>query len=741
MDTLYKRSEVIRTLPQLKRLARKMSSLREFAFDTETNTLRVYGENKNFKLVGMSISWGDYNNYYIPTGHIFDGGQLSPRVVAKYLKPIFENPDIRLIGHNLKFDMHVLERIGIYVKTNDLIDTAILSWICDENLPKGLKDNSVRILGLQQEHFADTLASVSVEEKKSMGLKGNQKATFDMVRIDIATPYALADSHCTWKIYLYYLDKVVEEEMDKIFYKTYPQFTRTLFNMESRGIDVDIPKLKTMGVAMQKDLEELEYDMLEIAGTHIELSSTQKVGYLLFGIVPDPPHPKETKDFRYLPQAKQDKKIKDYEKKLVEVEELRKEVSKYTFGFPVVSTTATGKPQVTNDVVHKLLKSEYKNKRKREGLKFCELYLEYAKLSKLKSAFVDGLLEQLYDDGKAHPSFNIVGTDSGRISCSSPNLMQMPNAEDDDKYKIREVFIGTKRKDGKRNMIISVDYSNLEVRVIAHFSQDEGLLKAFADGVDLHGNTAKMMFRLDCHPNEVKKKFHQLRQQGKVIAFLLQYGGGASTLYEDLNKDGSLDKIANDVKNFKGSKLPSELAPFKGCKKGIEVAQRLMDMYFEGFPGIAKFMKHQKKIAHRQGYINTLVGRKRRLPDIYSNNYGIIAYNERLSINACIQGSGADIMINAQNRLEGTNPCRVSTAYAEEHGTDKFIASDRLKELDCNMLVQIHDELLFDCPEENCEEAIGIIRDCMINPFGEKVKLNLELEVGAGFSENYQGGH
>ena len=262
---------------------------------------------------------------------------------------------------------------------------------------------------------------------------------------------------------------------------------------------------------------------------------------------------------------------------------------------------------------------------------------------------------------------------------------------------------------------------------MAHFSKDPSLLSAFAEGKDLHGNTAVMMFGLPCHANEVKKLYPNLRQVGKVIAFLLQYGGSAMTLYETLTAQGEdLDSKAKEYK----------------CKNGKEVAQKYMDMYFTGFSGIANFMKSQKKFAHRHEYINTLVGRKRRLPEINSDNFGVSAYNERLSINACIQGSGADIMINAQNRIEGTNPCEVTKHFLKEEGlTKKFVASDRLKELGCEMLVQIHDELLFSCPEENCEEAMKIIRDCMIYPFGEDVHLNVDLEVGAGHSKSYQGGH
>lgn len=696
MIVKMKHSEVIRTLPQLKRLYRKMMKLDEFAFDTETNTLRVYGPNKDFKLVGISISWGAYNNYYIPTGHLFDNNQLPVKTVVHYLKPVFERENIRIIGHNLKFDLNVLDRVGIHITTTDLFDTMITSWLCNENEPKGLKDNSQRILGIDQTHFGDVLSTVTKEQKASVGLKGNQKPTYDLVSVENGSPYALADSYYTWCLYIHYLEELEKEEMEKIFYKTYPQFLSTLYSMERRGITVDVPKLKKMGVEMAKDLEELEYRMLEIAGVHLELSSSQQLAQLLFGY----------------------DQFKTVDPKILRA----------SFKFPIISTTPKGVPQVNNATLEKLVKTSYKVKRKQEGLEFCKLLLEHKKISKLKSAFVDGLLEQLYDDGKVHPSFNVVGTDSGRISCASPNLMQMPNASEDDKYQIRDVFIGSiNKKTEKRDKIISVDYSNLEVRVMAHFSKDPSLLTAFAEGKDLHGNTAKMMFNLDCDPNEVKKLYPNLRQVGKVIAFLLQYGGSASTLYETLTAEGEdLDSQAKEMK----------------CKNGQEVAQKYMDMYFKGFPGIASFMKHQKKYAHRYGFINTLVGRKRRLPDIHSSNFGKVSYCERLSVNACIQGSGADIMINAQNRIEGTNPCLVTKYYLEEYGVkEKFIASERLKELDCKMLVQIHDELLFECPEENCEEAIQIIRDCMIYPFGEKVKLNVDLEIGSGYSDSYQGGH
>lgn len=604
----------------------------------------------------------------------------------------------------MKFDMHVLARINIKVKTRMLFDTMIASWICDENSPNGLKQNTENVLGIDQTHIGDVFSTVTKEEKKSMGLKASNKATFDLVRVANAETYVVDDPYFTFQLYLYYLDKLKSEGMEKIYYNTYPPFIITLFNMEERGVTLDIPKLEKMGVDMQEDMDNLLFDIYELAGVKFNPGSSQQLAELLFGY----------------------DQSKNPNTNIIDM----------SFNFPVVSTTPKGVPQSSTGVLERIAKKEYKDKRKIEGITLVKKLLEYKKLAKLKTAFVDGLLVQSYDDGKVHPSFNPIGTDSGRISCSNPNLMQMPNANDDDKYQIRDCFIGdVDENTGKRKHIISVDFSNLEVRVMAHFSQDEALIKAFLEGKDLHGNTAKMMFRLDCDANEVKKKYPNLRQQGKVIAFLLQYGGSAYTLCDDLNKDGDLDRIAKEQKDDRKS-------DFYGCKTAKEVAQRLMDLYFQGFPGIAKFMKHQKKYAHRHEYVLTIVGRKRRLPDINSNDFKTVSYLERLSINACIQGSGADIMINAQNKIEGTKPTEVSSKYLEEQGLkDVFVASERLKELDCEMLVQIHDELLFQCPEENCEEAMQIIRDCMIHPFGEKVELNVPLEVGMGHGHSYQNGH
>lgn len=934
-----RKSVIVTSETQLRCLGYKLCDVTEFAFDTETNTVDwCNADNPYFKIVGISISFGINDSYYIPIGHRFDSTpQLPLKTVVRYLRPAFERNDVVIIGHNLKYDMHVMKRIGIEIKTPYIFDTMIASWLCDENVDKGLKPNVLRIFNHEMEKYNDVVATVPKEVKKKAGLKANQKATFDLTMIGDSANYATEDAFFTFMLYLHYLEELEITGMTKIYYKMYPPFIRILYDMEERGITIDKEACNKMNEEMQEDIEELEYKMLELVGVDFDINSSQQLAQLLFGY----------------------DGFKTINHDLINV----------NFGFPVQSRTAKGVPQTNNATLVAISRMEYKNSNKVMGVEFCKMLLKHKELSKLKT-FTQKFLEVCYPDGKIHCSFNPVGTDSGRISCiakgtpitlvgeykniehvkkgdkvycyddegniristvtkrynngvkkcikvnwrsqgtheegyvictpdhkirtregewvradslvtgdkvthlrrskdarpriyglnsycnqeqlvikeqlfgctgsnfhlhhidrnksnnlldnlclmtteghtrlhgklkhnkryanpsreefekcyfkhngnktqimkelnlgrytcdklireydlcinheivsieevgymkvydlevehyhnfianevcvhncNNPNLMQIPNAGEEDAYNIRSLFVGDITDDDQED-IISCDYSNLEVRVMAHFSKDEGLLNAFEHKVDLHGNTAKLMFRLDCDANEVKKKYPKFRQMGKVIAFLLQYGGSVMALESTLNSNGMLTEMLQELKGYKHKKdLPDTLTPFWGCKSTKEMAQALMDLYFEAFPGIAKFMKRQKKYAHQHGKVYTVLGRERRLPQIQSSNYREVGYAERLALNAPIQGSGADIMINAQINIA---------------------RSERLKELGCKMLVQIHDELLFSCPKENCDEAIKEIRECMIYPFGRDKLLNLALDIGSAHGASYACGH
>lgn len=697
---------MVDNVKKLKRLAKKMQDIQEFAFDTETNTLRVVGDSESFLCVGISISWGEYNNYYIPLHHRRHEDyrrNIPEDILRKYLKKIFEREDIRIIGHNLKFDMHVMARLGIVIKTKDLFDTMVASWLCDENTPNGLKENTQEIWGIDQTHFKEVTNDVPNEIKKEFGYKANQKVTFDLVLIDDGSPYALDDAFFTWINYLYWLDRLEEEGMDKIFKRYHVKFLRTLFRMEERGVTVDTERLNEMKTEIEEDTERLMYEMQDLAGVEFNAGSSQQLGELLFA---------------YVPEKKLSKDL-DYTSPLIE----------NTFGLRPISKTASGAPQTNANTLYKLSKMEYKNKRKKQGVEFCKKLLEYKKLAKLKSAFIDGMLEQLYEDGKAHPNFNIIGADSGRISCSNPNLQQLPKADEEDKYQIRSLFIGSEYledEDGnyvcelkdatpqdfeyctvKRKKIVAGDFSNLEMRVLAHFSEDKNLLEMFANDSDTHGSTAVNMFELDCTPEEVKKKYPHLRQAAKVINFLLMYGGGAFTLYNNL-KDDPWNPIDLGDKSYTEA---------YGVKTGEEVAQIYIDKYFNTYSGVSDFIKQQKRFAHKYGYVLTLLRRKRRLPDIRSRDFKQVAYCERLAVNASVQGSAADITGSAQNLVD-------NDPWYEEHGV--------------LMIVQVHDELVFECPEQYVDECIARTKAYMEHPFGEKVELNLKMRADFDSGWSYQ---
>jgi len=714
--------KIIDSLSSLKTLAREMSYLDEFAFDTETNTLRVLSNNKDFSLVGISISWGEYNNYYIPVGHLRQedyARQLEIDVVVKYLKSIFERENIRIVGQNLKFDMHVLKRIGIEIKTEDLFDTMIASWLCDENLPNGLKENSNYYLGIDQTHFAEAVSTVPNDVKKEFGLAANSKATFDLVLIDDAAPYALDDAFYTFELYMGFSILLEDEEMDKIYNKVYKPFIRCLFGMEEQGVSVDLTRLNQMSLDIAKDVEELKYKMFDIVGIEFNPSSSDQLSQLLFGYTKEAKPLVLSKLPKIVQKAFEEGDADELFKRGFQIVETSKEtylikisgnlelLSK-SFGFRVISKTAKGAPQTNSDTLWTLSHMSFKSKRKQEGIEFCSLLLEYKKLEKLRSAFVEGLLEQLYDDKKAHPSFNIIGTDSGRLSCSSPNLQQLPKAEEEDKYQIRSLFIGSKdEKTGKRKKIIALDFANLEMRILAHFSTDNNLLEMFANDHDTHSSTAVNMFELDCEPADVKKKYPHLRQAAKILNFMLMYGGGAMRLYEALKED-RFNPIDLGDKSY--------LDMYK-VTTGEEVAQLYIDKYFSTYSGVSQFIKNQKRYAHKHGYVHTVLKRKRRLPNINGRDMKTVSYEERLSVNATIQGSAADLTMSAQNRI-------AKDPWFKQHG--------------CYMLIQVHDELVFECPEEYVEEAISRIKHYMEHAFGDDVSLNLPMKADADSGDSYQ---
>lgn len=756
-----KKMDVIDNEADLKLLCEKMMDIPAFAYDTETNTLDACADSSRFRCADITISWGENNNYDILVGKAREEDvdrNIDLDILVKYLKPVFEREDVLIIGQNLKFDLHVMNRLGIHVRTKYLFDTMLASWLCDENKPNGLKENSNLMMGVAQVKFKETTDSIPKEIKKAFGYATNAKVNdFTLVSVEDGKEYCTDDSFYTWCLYWGFADLLKHEGMDKIYYKKMIPFMLVLLEMEERGICVDREKLEQMQSDMEEDLDRLQYEIYELAGVEFNIGSPQQKCELLYGTVKEDKPVLKDKISKTL-QALIDK----YKDGVYDREEFEQRLDKQgiyvddkgkmwrkqnvnwnlvnaSFNFPVLFVTATGAPSTDKNTLLQLSHQEYKSKRKKDGVELCRKMLEYSKLEKLKGTFADGILEKIdiYDDGRCHPNFRQIGTDSGRISCANPNLQQLPKADEEDKYQMRSIFIGSEYykalhtgnlydtyeqmkemedakvlKDfgyeKKRKKILAIDYHNLEMVCLTHFSHDRNLSEMFANDDDAHGSTAVNMFSLPCTPVECKKKYPHLRQAAKTINFMLMYGGGAQALYDALRFD-PYSPVDLGKKEY--------LQEY-GVRTGKDVAQCFIDRYFESYSGVAKFIREQKRYAHKHEYVWTIMGRKRRLPEINSRDGEKSSKSERLSVNACIQGTAGDITSSAQCRLVKQMELYDKLTY---------------------MLLQVHDELVYELPEEYAEEVVPVVKYYMEHPFGDKPTQQVDyLRADYDIGDNYQ---
>jgi DNA polymerase I-like protein with 3'-5' exonuclease and polymerase domains len=571
------KGHIITSEIELKRLKNKLMKLEEFAFDTEFTSLRMqYKGEQDF--VACSFSWGKHNNYYISVGSQVneDSEQISLDMFIKYMRPVFARTDVRIVGHNLKAELHALANIDIEVKTTDIFDTLVAVWNVDENNEVGLKEVVGRYYKYEQTHFKDLLLTIPKDVRLDFGITKDSDLNASLVDMYVMAYYAMDDTYWTWTIYLDIQDAMEEEGAETYFYKRQMPFLKVLFNMERRGVRVDFNRLKQMSKWAEKDLAEMEYQIYEISGIEFSITSGQQLAEILFGWEKQKPIYKmeyeEVIDPKTGEQAVYKAGARKGELKYKEIK--TKEIIGYegsgnqhlvenSFGFPVISTTATGQPKTGADELEELSKKVYKrDKRKAEGVKMVNLILRYKRLEKLRSTYMEGLAQQVYSDGKLHPSFNQTGTTSGRLSCSSPNLQQLPrpiekvddtppdqakfkSVEDYEtayshwesdyaeykfwsRYEIRDAIIPDKWindegvEDGEEEVIIAHDYKNLEMVILTHFSQDPKLVALFKNNADLHGQTAVDMYHLDCTDKEAKKLYPHYRQQAKVLNFLQQ---------------------------------------------------------------------------------------------------------------------------------------------------------------------------------------------------------------------------
>lgn len=572
------------------------------AVDTETTSL----DYMRAKLVGISFAITSKKAVYIPFGHDYVDApkQLSKEFVLEKLKPILENPNIKKIGQNIKYDIEVLANAGIQLQ-GIAYDTMLESYILDSSSNNHDMDSlALKYLGHR---------TITFEE---LAGKGSKQLTFNQIDVQKAGIYAAEDADITLCLHQTLWPRVnAEAGLKYIFEKIEMPLVPVLAHMERAGVLIDPKKLETQGKELQKRLLELEQEAYQLAGQMFNINSPKQLQEILF------------------------QKLQ----------------------LPVLQKTPTGQASTADAVLQEL------------ALDFAlpRIIIEYRSLAKLISTYTSRLVEQMNPDTlRIHTSYNQTGTATGRLSSSEPNLQNIPVRMAEGR-RIRQAFIAP-----KGCKIISADYSQIELRLMAHISEDPNLLNAFAHNLDIHKATAAEVWGVP-----IDQVTQEMRRNAKAINFGLIYGMSAFGLTRQLGIDR-------------------------------QSAQDYIDRYFARYPNVKAYMDNTRKQAKEKGYVETLWGRRLYLPDINASQIPRQKAAERAAINAPLQGSAADIIKLAMIQI------------------DRWLREEKIN---AKMIMQVHDELVFEASENEITEIIEGIRRHMT----EVVKLHVPLLVAIGAGDNW----
>ena len=599
------------------------------AFDTETDSLDAMRAN----LVGVALALGPGRACYVPLGHRAGDGfdfagstgdlkQIALNEAIALLKPMLEEPATLKIGQNLKYDALVMRRYGVRLTPID--DTMLLSYVLDAGKGgNGMDELSERHLQHVPIAFKDVIA-------KAGGAKRSSK-TFAEVPIDAATEYSAEDADVTYRLWQILKPRLPTERMTGVYETLERPLVEVLVDMEAQGIKVDRNILSRLSGAFAQRSAALEAEVKELIGDQsFNLGSPKQLGELLF-------------DKLKLPGGKK---------------------------------TKTGQWETRAGLLDDLASNE---ELPEDARRLVNTMLEWRQLTKLRSTYTDALPTYIHPvTGRIHTSYAMASTSTGRLASTDPNLQNIPIRTKEGR-EIRTAFIA---EEGHK--LASADYSQIELRVLAHMADIPQLKKAFDDGLDIHAMTASEMFGVPIAgmPPEV-------RRRAKAINFGIIYGISAFGLANQL---GISKQEAGDY----------------------------ITTYFKRFPGIRDYMEGTKRLAHEQGFVSTLFGRKIHLPEINTKNPSMRGFLERAAINAPIQGSAADIIRRAMIRMPGA------------------LEAKRLK---AKMLLQVHDELVFEVPEGEVEKTLSVVAKVMERSPEPALKLSVPLKVDAKAADNWEAAH
>ncbi len=564
------------------------------------------------RLVGFSFSTAPGNGWYVPVGHL-EGQQLPIETVIARLKPLLEDQSIPKVAHNANYDMTVLEGYDIHVRGMDF-DTMLAAHVSGRVASQiGLKALALDLLHVEMTPITALIGT------------GRKQLTMDQVPIEKVAEYAAADADFTQRLWPI-LDRELDEKNTRsAFEEIEVPLVPVLVRMQRNGIALDVEMLRGMAVELGEQLSQIEAGMYALVGHEFNINSSQQLGDVLF------------KELR-LPPTKRTQK-----------------------GFSTDAASLDALKEALDEG-----KAENADPRAYQVL---DRVLEYRELSKIKSTYVDalpGLIDPTTN--RIHTSYNQTGSATGRVSSNDPNVQNIPVRKEVGR-RVRKAFVAEKPD----WTLLGADYSQIELRILAHISQDEGLLTAFRNGEDIHAATASSVY--DVPIDQVSP---DMRRIAKIMNFGVLYG----------------------LSPF-GIRQQTGLTPDEGRK--------FIDTYFGKYPGIRSYIEETKARVRELGYVETLKGRRRYILEARSSNWNVRASGERMAINMPIQGTAADIikiaMIRIQQRMDEL----------------------RMRSL---MIVQVHDELIFEVPEDEIEQMKAIIMELMPSAMTLAVPLNVELKTG-----------
>ena len=561
---------------------------------------------------GMAVQGGlDFSDENAPASY----PQLDFDTAMAEIRPLFEDQSVLKIGHNLKYDAHVLMRArngGINLSPVD--DTMCLSYVLDG--------------GRVERHSMDYLAGhwldyTTIKFSDLCG-KGAKQIPFSDLAPEAALDYAAEDADVTLRLWMLLKPRLAGEKVASVYERLERPLIPVLAQMEQYGITVDRSILARMSNDFAARMETLAQDILQLAGEDFNIASPKQLGEILF-----------------------DK-----------------------MGLQGGKKAKTGAYSTSADVLEDLAAS---------GVEIASKVLDWRHLAKLKSTYADALVECILPEtGRVHTSFSMVGASTGRLSSSDPNVQNIPIRTSEGR-QIRTAFIAA---EGCK--LISVDYSQIELRLVAHVAGEQSMIEAFKDGIDIHARTASEVFGIPLDQMDA-----ETRRRAKAINFGIIYGISAFGLARQLS-------------------IPQG------------EARDYIAAYFDNFPGIRDYMERIKTEAREDGFVETLFGRRIHIRGMVGGNAAHRGFAERQAINAPIQGSAADIIKRAMIRI----PPALKAAGIK-----------------ADMLLQVHDELIFEAPAASADEAVAHITRIMEAAASPVVDLTVPLVAEAGIADSWADAH